>query len=186
MVSGMIWFMLDLPFTVQPNWALLCRKVPDPTISSGESLLTGGSLCSTSGPGKYLEAGTYGLAAEMFPDGISGLTDRYSDLGFDVQYEQTFANMDLIVHSTYIHEHRVMDASLKRGTIDNSTLNLNTFKVDGTVMVKRATDLPWLISQREVIFPPDFMVARAYMAVVTVIPQAVALEVRSAISPGIM
>ncbi len=39
---------------------------------------------------QYVEIGTFGMLTEMYPAGITGLTDQYNDLGFDLNYEKSF------------------------------------------------------------------------------------------------
>ena len=92
-------------------------------------------------PGRYIEAGTYGMSAGIFPNGTSGLTDRYSDYGFDIQYEQALPNAELILHSTYILERRQMDASAKLGIVDKPGQRLNTFRMDGNLHVRNSYGL---------------------------------------------
>ena len=133
---GINGFTQSLPYTGRRNWE---RSLPRGPGSGG--IIRGVApywrvAIQHQWTGKYLEAGTYGLAAGLFFDGISGLTDRYTDLAFDLQYEQDFSGMVAIAHSTFIHEHRTMEATAEQGIIDNAMLNLNTFRVDGTLVVK--------------------------------------------------
>jgi hypothetical protein len=52
----------------------------------------------------YVMLGTYGLAAHLYPTGVTGLTDRYLDMAGDMQFEHPFNQGVLILRSTYIHE----------------------------------------------------------------------------------
>jgi len=54
--------------------------------------------------------GTYGLAANLYPQGVSGTTNRYTDIGVDAQIEHTLHGKTLIGHATYIHERQHLDA----------------------------------------------------------------------------
>jgi hypothetical protein len=52
----------------------------------------------------YVMLGTYGLAAHLYPSGVTGLTDRYLDMAGDLQFEHPLNKGVLIFRSTYIHE----------------------------------------------------------------------------------
>ena len=80
----------------------------------------------------YLELGTYGLYAQLYPEGISGQTDKYSDMAFDLSYERRFGTDLLSIHGTYIYEDQNLDASHGAGNAQNGSNDLNTFRVDGT------------------------------------------------------
>ena len=79
---------------------------------------------------QYLEVGTYGMSTELYPIGISGKTDKYTDVAFDAQYEKTFAASSLIAHTTYINETRNLDYTFANGGVTSDHQKLNTFKVD--------------------------------------------------------
>ena len=80
---------------------------------------------------QYVELGTFGMSTQMYTAGVSGLTDRYTDLGFDLNYERPFNSNDLTVHTTYIHEKRSLDGTFDAGGSASNSLNLNSFKVVG-------------------------------------------------------
>ena len=79
----------------------------------------------------YLELGTFGISATMYPKGIAGLTDQYSDLGFDVNIEKAVGDNMFTAHGSYIHESRTLDASVANGNAFNSSGKLNSFQVVG-------------------------------------------------------
>lgn len=76
----------------------------------------------------YLMFGTYGLYAQLYPSGVSGQTDDYTDLALDAQYEHPFGDDLLSVHGTFIHEIQDLNASAP----DDSSNFLNVFRLDGT------------------------------------------------------
>ncbi len=81
--------------------------------------------------GQYLEVGTFGISSEMYPSGITGLTDKYTDLGFDAQYEVTNdAGGSWIAHASYITEKQTLDATYNAGGSANPSNTLNSFKID--------------------------------------------------------
>ncbi len=83
--------------------------------------------------GQYLEVGTFGISQSQYPVGITGLTDKFTDIGFDAQYECTNeAGGSWIAHATYITEKQNLDATYNAGGSANPTDNLNSFKMDLT------------------------------------------------------
>jgi hypothetical protein len=79
----------------------------------------------------YIELGTFGIASDMYPAGITGMTDNYTDIGFDVNYEKSFDDNELTVHGTWINESRKLNASFNAGNVMNSKSKLNSFKLVG-------------------------------------------------------
>ncbi|MHB8581179.1 MAG: cytochrome C [Ignavibacteriaceae bacterium] len=80
---------------------------------------------------QYLEIGTFGLSSEIYPLGITGQTDKFTDIGFDAQYENSFDNGGtLILHTSYITEKQNLDATFNAGGSANASNTLNSFKID--------------------------------------------------------
>jgi hypothetical protein len=79
----------------------------------------------------YFEVGTYGMFAQLFPSGVSGATNKYTDFAFDTQYERPLGRDWISAHLTYIYENQQYDASHPAGDAANRTDKLNTFRVDG-------------------------------------------------------
>ena len=77
----------------------------------------------------YFELGTYGLSANIYPSGITGLTDKYTDIGFDLNYEKNLGNNMITAHTSLIHETQKFDATLSPN-MGNSN-SLNSFKIVG-------------------------------------------------------
>ena len=61
-------------------------------------------------PGTYLMVGTYGFSADMYPTGVSGSTNRYTDVAADAQVEHALHAMTLIGRATFIHEQQRLGA----------------------------------------------------------------------------
>ena len=80
---------------------------------------------------QYVELGTFGMSTEMYPSGITGLTDKYTDIGFDLNYEKPFGGDWLTAHASYIHENRNLDATFNSSGSLNQSLALNSFKIVG-------------------------------------------------------
>jgi len=86
------------------------------------------------GQGEF-EIGTYGMTASRQPAGYvwGGFTDRYTDVAFDAQYQQTFANGNsLTIAGTWIHESRSLGASVMDSLAAVKAQTLNTFRVRAT------------------------------------------------------
>lgn len=81
--------------------------------------------------GGSLAIGASGLAARIAPDGGSSLSNRYDDVGGDVEYERPFGSGDLFTMTgTYTHERQRLNASFDAGesdrighSLDSATLN---------------------------------------------------------------
>ncbi len=81
----------------------------------------------------YLEIGTFGIASQFYPTGIAdNSSDKYTDIGFDAQYEKTFDSGTLIAHTSYITEKQTLDATYAAGGSANPSLKLNAFKIDAS------------------------------------------------------
>lgn len=88
----------------------------------------------------WLEFGAFGMSARVHPWTLmpdsNGFytsdtfpqTDRYSDIGFDSQYQYQGDNYWITLRGTYIHESQTLDATFTNGGSDNPTNTLNTFK----------------------------------------------------------
>jgi len=83
----------------------------------------------------YLMVGAYGMSSNIYPTAPSGLYDKFSDLGIDLQFEHTFAASTLTVHSSLIQEKKTLDATL----FGNTSLSpkLNSFKIDGNLTLQK-------------------------------------------------
>ena len=83
----------------------------------------------------WLEVGTFGLIANIHPFIASGTpltatfpqTDKYTDIGFDAQYQYQGDNFWFTLRGNYIHEYQRLDASfnLLSASTPNLTNELN-------------------------------------------------------------
>ncbi len=85
----------------------------------------------------YLEIGTSGMATRLYPTGVTGLTNTFTDLGFDLQYEYTFHKGTFKLHPSWYHETQKLDASLASGESANRNNTLNSLKVSAEVYTDR-------------------------------------------------
>ena len=93
----------------------------------------------------WWEFGTFGLAANVHPwtmaldpngeysNATYSQTDRYTDLGFDTQYQYQGDNYWVTLRGTYIHENQALDATFANGGSDNSSNTLNTVRLYGSL-----------------------------------------------------
>ena len=79
---------------------------------------------------QYLEVGTFGLSTSLFPAGIAGPYDKYTDLGFDAQYEKALGGGELVGHASYVTESQNLGATYAAGGSAANSLTLNSFKID--------------------------------------------------------
>ncbi|MBE0591717.1 MAG: cytochrome C [Gemmatimonadales bacterium] len=82
----------------------------------------------------YLELGTYGLVATLYPTGVGGATNRFTDLALDAQYGVPVGGSTITAHATWIHERQQLDAAFADGSAANSTNTLQTFRADASFM----------------------------------------------------
>lgn len=80
-----------------------------------------------------LMLGTVGLSTSLYPQGVTGSRDRFTDIGFDAQLERAFGAGDLTVHAIWIHERQTLDAGVAAGTAANGSNALTTFRMDASV-----------------------------------------------------
>jgi len=81
-------------------------------------------------PGFYGEFGAYGFSGHFYPVGISGTTDRFSDVAADAQVNAPLGPGTLTAHSTWIHEKRKFEASFPSGSVLHPDGKLDMFKAD--------------------------------------------------------
>ncbi len=82
---------------------------------------------------QYVEVGTFGLSSRLFPAGVTGPTDRFSDVGADVQFERHMGKGGqgtFVVHASYAHERQTLDATFGAGGSANAKNSLNTVRAD--------------------------------------------------------
>jgi hypothetical protein len=80
----------------------------------------------------FLSAGTFGLVADVFPEGMTrGPTDRFTDIAFDAQYQYIAKKHLVSLHTNWIHEDQDWNASFDLGNTAKKSGHLNTFKIHG-------------------------------------------------------
>src|SRR6266513_2182660 len=82
---------------------------------------------------QYVELGTFGLSSRLYPTGVTGPTDRFSDVGADVQFERRMGKGGqgtFVVHASYAHERQTLDATFGAGGSANAKNSLNTVRAD--------------------------------------------------------
>ncbi|MGE5393162.1 MAG: hypothetical protein ACM3P1_00385 [Candidatus Saccharibacteria bacterium] len=77
----------------------------------------------------YVEIGTFGITSNNYLSGISGATDQFTDLGFDLQVEHTINAGALVLHSSMIRETEKRNSTL-------ANYHFNSFKMDGNFYLK--------------------------------------------------
>lgn len=80
----------------------------------------------------YLMVGTFGLHSELFPTGITGPTNQFTDVGGDAQLEHKMGDGMLIGRATFIHESQNLTAGFTATpqAAQNLSNSLNTYKVN--------------------------------------------------------
>jgi hypothetical protein len=75
---------------------------------------------------QYLSIGTYGMSVRMYPTGVSGPANRFTDVAVDMSYLLPFGSNSFTTDATWIHESQRWDA----GGTANPRNSLNTVRLD--------------------------------------------------------
>ena len=78
----------------------------------------------------YMMLGTFGLSAHLYPTGIVGSTNHYTDVGVDGQLEQKVSKGMLIARGSYIHESQRLTGSFEENESQNVKNTLNAYKLN--------------------------------------------------------
>lgn len=82
----------------------------------------------------YAMVGTYGLLAHLYPAGISGPTNRLTDVALDAQLERPFSEGGVVIaRATWINEQQALAASLASAGATQLDHTLNTARVNVTL-----------------------------------------------------
>ena len=128
--------------TLSP-WSLSALGIPPPGTSSIDGLAPSWRLAAEPAWGNNTwEVGTFGLAASLVPQRISGAgSDHVTDVGFDTQYEFLGARDSFSLQARYILEYQDLSASQTLGLSTNSFNNLHSFHIKGTYYYKQMIGL---------------------------------------------
>lgn len=77
----------------------------------------------------YAMLGTYGLSARIFPTGVTGPTNRYTDVGVDAQLEHPVGVGTVIGRASYVHEDQSLAAFVAAAAAENETNTLGSTRV---------------------------------------------------------
>jgi hypothetical protein len=83
--------------------------------------------------------GTYGIMARKFPDSLNptGPSDRYRDVGVDVQYQYVTDRHRFSTQFNWMRERQDLDGSFAAGDADNQSDRLTSFKAKATYYYDR-------------------------------------------------
>lgn len=82
----------------------------------------------------YGMIGTYGLQSQLYPTGVTGLTNRYTDAAVDAQIEQPFGGGGVLIgRATWVNESQRLGALFASGGADGLHHTLNTAQVNATL-----------------------------------------------------
>jgi hypothetical protein len=82
--------------------------------------------------------GTYGLHADVFPNSANprGITDSFTDVGFDTQYQYLANSHKVTVRGAYTYERRDWNASFPLGFVGTPKGNLESLNISSTYTYK--------------------------------------------------
>ena len=82
----------------------------------------------------YGMIGTYGLVSHLYPTGVTGPTNRFTDVALDAQLERPFGRGGVVIaRTTWINEQQTLTASLDSGGAGQLNHTLNTASLNVTV-----------------------------------------------------
>jgi hypothetical protein len=87
-------------------------------------------------PTTYLMLGTFGLSAQLYPTGITGAVNHYTDAAIDAQVEHKIDQGMLIGRAAYIHENRTLTGALAAAppTAEFLKSNLQSFRASASYL----------------------------------------------------
>ncbi|MGA2298702.1 MAG: cytochrome C [FCB group bacterium] len=80
----------------------------------------------------YISFGTFGMMANTIPMGISGIANRFTDIGADLQFEYNIGTSVLSFYASYINEKQKLDATFAAGNSQNAVNTLNTMNLNAS------------------------------------------------------
>ena len=81
-----------------------------------------------------LMVGTYGISAKLFPAGVTGALNRYSDFALDAQYESKLGTSMFSAHGSWLRETQHLDASFAANASANPSNTLKEIRFDAGVI----------------------------------------------------
>lgn len=83
--------------------------------------------------GQSASIGTFGIVANVYPDDLHAVSDKYTDIGIDATYQYlgTYDNV-FSVNMLYVHEKQDRSGSFSLGMASNPKDSLNDFKVNAS------------------------------------------------------
>ncbi len=89
----------------------------------------------------YFEVGTFGMSNKLYTLGVTGLTNDYTDVAMDLQYEYQLPKGQFTLHTSYINEKQQLNSSFSSGASQNLDNNLRKFNLDASVYFKPSINL---------------------------------------------
>ena len=91
-----------------------------------------GAYQTSWGGGKnYLEAGTFGMWVNSFPNAVAGAEDHYTDNAADLQYDRHFGANELTTHVSFIDERSQLNAAYAANLAAQAAHSLKTVSANG-------------------------------------------------------
>jgi len=89
----------------------------------------------------YLELGTFGFSTRLYPEGVTGATDRFTDLALDAQYEVPLGGGAFAAHATWLHESQRLEATFGVDGAARPENSLHSLGLDATWTTRPRVDL---------------------------------------------
>ncbi len=78
--------------------------------------------------------GTFGMKAKLFPEGVTGYVNRYTDVAFDGQYEGKIGSSTFNAHGSWLREKQALSAAAAAGDVANPNNTLNSLRLDAGII----------------------------------------------------
>ncbi len=82
--------------------------------------------------GQSLMLGTIGMSSSLYPAGVGGLRNRFTEIAFDAQYERRLGSGNLTAHAIWLHESQKLDADFAADAAENAKNTLKTLRIDAS------------------------------------------------------
>jgi hypothetical protein len=76
--------------------------------------------------------GTIGMRSSLYPAGVTGPRNRFTDIAFDAQYERRLGKGNLTAHAIWLHESQQLDADFAADAAAQARNTLKTLRVDAS------------------------------------------------------
>jgi hypothetical protein len=82
--------------------------------------------------GQALMVGTIGMSSSLYPEGVTGLRNRFTEIAFDTQYERRLGKGNMTAHAIWMHENQKLDADFAADAAEHAKNTLKTLRINAS------------------------------------------------------